>query len=128
MDLSNRKIIDYYIVEKSSKCYNGNYQGSSQGMETECFSKLSSNWIGNENIISICQDNDNDHSNIYRESKWNVRYIETLMVRIDICNSIKIELWKNVPRHLAGDHKLCDHDLLINHNFYRKLNIMHMIL
>ena len=34
IDLTNRKIVDYYIVERSSKNYEGNYMGPSQGMET----------------------------------------------------------------------------------------------
>ena len=40
MDLLSKKIVDYYVVEKSTKWSEGNYNGTSQGIETECFSKL----------------------------------------------------------------------------------------
>lgn len=151
IDLLTKKIVDYYVAEKYNKWYTGNYKGSSQAMETECFSKLSGKWIGNKNIISICQDNDNDHSNIYQKTKWNVircvdinhnykhfknqltklmktykelsflyerlaRYMRMLMIRTDICNSRKIELWLNVKCHLIGKHESCDHGPLNNHN------------
>ena len=44
------------------------------------------------------------------------KFMRSLMIRTDICNERKIELWLNVPNHLTGNHMFCDHGNLIDHN------------
>lgn len=66
------KIVDSEILYKTIGKYKGNYDGSSNLMESEAFKKMLPKLIANCKIDEIVKDGDLKISKIIKDSKWNV--------------------------------------------------------
>jgi hypothetical protein len=59
IDPSLRKVVDFDVVERDQGAYKGNFQGTSQAMETEILKLMGTRWAGNDKVKWFCHDKDN---------------------------------------------------------------------
>jgi hypothetical protein len=75
IDMSTGLIVDFEIVSKKSRFKDGNYEGSSNGMELFGFKKMLTRWVNDSRITSIIHDKDSKISKAIRLSGWAVEQI-----------------------------------------------------
>lgn len=76
IDQLQKKIIDFEIIRKSSKSYPTDYNGSSQGMETECVRRISLRLKYDNRIIGYCHDRDSSVTSFMKKNWPITEYID----------------------------------------------------
>lgn len=78
IDNRTKKIVDFSICMKNNHKMEGDYIGSSNGMEVECLKKLINNWKDDPNVVAYTHDNDGKTRALLREAGWNIlEYLDT---------------------------------------------------
>jgi hypothetical protein len=72
IDVKTKRIVDFEIIYKSTPFKDGNYIGSSNGMEVAGLSRLLPRWINDSKVTKIVHDKDSKITKLIRESYWNV--------------------------------------------------------
>ena len=67
VDPDQKKVVDFDVVERSQGTYAGNFNGTSQAMESEVLSRMGERWVGDPKIRWFCHDKDNHAMKILRE-------------------------------------------------------------
>lgn len=76
IDQHHKKIIDFEIVQKSTKDHHANYTGSPQGMETFCVSKIAQRLRTDDRIIGYVHDRDSSVT-AFMSQNWPIKeYID----------------------------------------------------
>lgn len=76
IDQTRKKIIDFEIIQKSTKSHKTDYSGSSQGMETEAVTRISRRLKDDKRIIGYVHDRDSSVTS-FMAKHWNLtEYID----------------------------------------------------
>jgi hypothetical protein len=59
IDPQQRKVVDFDVVERTQGSYKGNFEGTSQAMETEVLRMIGERWVGDDKVRYFCHDKDN---------------------------------------------------------------------
>lgn len=75
IDSRSKKIVDFEVTLKKNHSIEGDYAGSSNGMEIECLRKLIPRWIDDPNVSFFTHDNDSKTRSLLIEQGWSIQEI-----------------------------------------------------
>lgn len=72
IDAERKKVVDFEFLEKTSSRVKGNYDGPSNGMETEALRRMIPRWRDDRRVIGYCHDNDGKTRKTISDFGWNI--------------------------------------------------------
>jgi hypothetical protein len=74
IDTDSGRVVDFEIVERASSRRQGNYKGSSNGMEAEAMRRMVRRWQDDQKVKTVITDQDSKLGKIIRDSHWSVEH------------------------------------------------------